>query len=445
MGAQGRHKACSYEANILREKKNMKILVVGGGGREHALVWKIAQSPLVEKIYCAPGNPGIARQAECVAIKADDIDGLLDFARDKAIDLTVVGPEVPLTMGIVDRFREAGLTIFGPDARAARLEGSKVFCKDVMARYGVPTAAYGTFTDRDGAVAFIREHGAPIVVKADGLAAGKGVVVAQSEEEAIAAVDAAMVDNVFGEAGSTVVIEEFLAGEEASFIAFTDGEAILPLASSQDHKPVFDGDQGPNTGGMGAYSPAPVVTEAIHDKVVETVLKPLVKGMAAEGCPFNGILYAGLMIRDGEVRVLEFNVRFGDPEAQPLLARLKSDLVPVLLACAGGDLSGAELQWHDKTAVCVVMASGGYPGAFEKGLPIRGLDEAEKLDDLIVFHAGTAEKEGAIVNSGGRVLGVTGLGATVVEAIDRAYRGVKAIDWPGVHYRTDIGKKALGK
>lgn len=423
----------------------MKVLVVGGGGREHALVWKVAQSPLVEKVYCAPGNPGIAQQGECVAIKADDIDGLLDFARERSIDLTVVGPEVPLTLGIVDRFRDAGLTIFGPDAKAAQLEGSKVFCKDVMAKYGVPTAAYGTFSDREKAVAFIREHGAPIVVKADGLAAGKGVVVAQNEEEAIAAVDAAMVDNIFGEAGSTVVIEEFLDGEEASFIAFTDGETILPLASSQDHKPVFDGDEGPNTGGMGAYSPAPVVTEAIHDKVVETVLKPLVKGMAAEGCPFNGILYAGLMIKDGEVKVLEFNVRFGDPEAQPLLARLKSDLVPVLLACAKGELGGVELQWHDKAAVCVVMASGGYPGSFEKGLPIGGLEEAEKIDDLIVFHAGTAEKDGVVVNNGGRVLGVTGLGDNVAAAIDKAYSGVKVISWPGVHFRNDIGRKALGR
>ncbi|NIQ95539.1 MAG: phosphoribosylamine--glycine ligase [Desulfuromonadales bacterium] len=421
----------------------MKVLVVGGGGREHALVWKIAQSPLVEKIYCAPGNPGIARQAECVDIKVDDLDGLLEFAKAQAIDLTVVGPELPLTLGIVDRFRAAGLTIFGPDAKAAQLEGSKVFCKDVMAKYGVPTAAYGTFTEREEAVAFIRKHGAPIVVKADGLAAGKGVVVAQSEDEAIAAVDAAMLDKVFGEAGQTVVVEEFLEGEEASFIAFTDGKTILPLASSQDHKPAFDGDQGPNTGGMGAYSPAPVVTDEIYADVVKTVLEPLVEGMAAEGCPYNGVLYAGLMIKEGEVKVLEFNARFGDPEAQPLLARLKSDLVPVLLACAKEELAGVELEWHDKAAVCVVMASGGYPSSYEKGLPISGLDDAEKIDDLIVFHAGTALKDSAIVNSGGRVLGVTGLGDTVASAIDKAYSGVKAIDWPRVHYRTDIGGKAL--
>ncbi|MFO7982002.1 MAG: phosphoribosylamine--glycine ligase [Desulfuromonadales bacterium] len=423
----------------------MKVLVIGGGGREHALVWKIAQSPRVEKIYCAPGNPGISCQAECIDIEVDDLDGLLGFATEQEIDLTVVGPELPLTMGIVDRFHEAGLTIFGPDSKAAQLEGSKVFCKDVMARYGVPSAGYGTFTDREEAVAFIRRYGAPIVVKADGLAAGKGVVVARNEEEAVAAVDAAMLDKVFGEAGQTVVIEEFLEGEEASFIALTDGRTILPLASSQDHKPVFDGDKGPNTGGMGAYSPAPVVTEEIYDKVVREVLRPLVDGMASEGCPYNGVLYAGLMIRDGQVRVLEFNARFGDPEAQPLLARLKSDIVPVLLACAKGDLKGVELKWYDKAAVCVVMASGGYPSSYEKGLPISGLEDAEKIEDLTVFHAGTAEKDGAIVNNGGRVLGVTGLGDTVADAIEKAYAGVKLISWPKVHYRTDIGGKALKK
>jgi len=421
----------------------MKVLVIGGGGREHALVWKIAQSPLVEKVYCAPGNPGIAQQAECVSIAVDDLDGLLAFAKENSVDLTVVGPELPLTLGIVDRFKAAGLTIFGPDAKAAQLEGSKVFCKDVMAKYGVPTAAYGTFVERDAAIAFVRQHGAPIVVKADGLAAGKGVVVAQSEEEAIEAIDAALVDGVFGDAGRTVVIEEFLAGEEASFIAFTDGETILPLASSQDHKPVYDDDQGPNTGGMGAYSPAPVVTPAIHDMVVEQVLKPLVKGMEAEGCPYNGVLYAGLMIDGDDVKVLEFNARLGDPEAQPLLSRLKSDLVPVLMACARGELAGTDLEWHDKAAVCVVMASGGYPREFAKGHPIQGLDAAAKIDDLTVFHAGTASKDGAIVNSGGRVLGVTGLGTTVAEAIDKAYAGVAVIDWQDVHYRKDIGQKAL--
>jgi len=423
----------------------MKVLVIGGGGREHALVWKIAQSPLVEKVYCAPGNPGIAQQAECVFIAVDDLDGLLAFATENGVDLTVVGPELPLTLGIVDRFKAAGLTIFGPDAKGAQLEGSKVFCKDVMAKYGVPTAAYGTFVEREDAVAFVRQHGAPIVVKADGLAAGKGVVVAQSEAEAIEAIEASLVDGAFGDAGRTVVIEEFLAGEEASFIAFTDGKTILPLASSQDHKPVYDDDKGPNTGGMGAYSPAPVVTPAIHDMVVEQVLKPLVEGMEAEGCPYNGVLYAGLMIDGDEVKVLEFNARLGDPEAQPLLSRLKSDLVPVLTACAKGELAGVELEWHDKAAVCVVMASGGYPKDFVKGHAISGLDAAALIEDLTVFHAGTTEKDGAIVNNGGRVLGVTGLGSTVAEAIEKAYAGVAAIDWQDVHYRKDIGRKALNR
>jgi phosphoribosylamine--glycine ligase len=421
----------------------MKVLVIGGGGREHALVWKIAQSPLVEKVYCAPGNPGIAAQAECVPLGVDDIDGLLASALQRQVDLTVVGPELPLTLGIVDRFREAGLLIFGADRKAARIEGSKTFSKDLMVKYGVPTAAYGAFTDREAAVAFIRRHGAPIVVKADGLAAGKGVVVAGSEAEAVRAVDDCLLGGAFGEAGKTVLIEEFLEGEEASFLAFTDGKRILPLASAQDHKPVLDGDRGPNTGGMGAYSPAPVVTAAIHDKIVATVLRPTVEGMAREGCPYTGILYAGLMVRDGEVKVLEFNARFGDPEAQPLLARLRSDLVPVLLACARGDLTGVELEWQDKAAVCVVMASGGYPGSFEKGFPIQGLEEAGRMEDVVVFHAGTARREGRIVNNGGRVLGVTGLGTTVTEAIARAYQAVRTISWQGVHYRSDIGRKAL--
>jgi phosphoribosylamine--glycine ligase len=423
----------------------MKVLVVGSGGREHALVWKIAQSPLVEKVFCAPGNAGIAQEAECLPIKVDDIDGLLAFARREQIGLTVVGPELPLTLGIVDRFREAGLTIFGADEKAARIEGSKSFSKDLMAKYGVPTAAYGTFTDPEQAKEFIRRQGAPIVVKADGLAAGKGVIVAQTEEEAVAAVDDILCAGAFGSAGSKVVIEEFLEGEEASFLAFTDGERIVPLASSQDHKAVFDGDTGPNTGGMGAYSPAPVVTAEIHRKIIDQVLKPTIDGMAAEGCSYRSILYAGLMIKNGEIKVLEFNARFGDPETQPLLARLKSDIVPVLLACADGDLSGIELEWHDKAAVCVVMASGGYPGSYEKGLAIEGLDQAAAIDDLVVFHAGTASKDGRVVTAGGRVLGVTGLGATVAEAIDKAYSGVRAIAWPGVHYRSDIGRKALNR
>ncbi len=423
----------------------MNILVVGGGGREHALVWKIAQSPLVKTIYCAPGNPGIAGLAECVHIPAEDIDALLDFATAEKIDLTVVGPEVPLTLGIVDRFQACGLEIFGPNQAAAQIEGSKSFSKDLMAKYAIPTAAYQTFTDRDAAVAYINQQGAPIVVKANGLAAGKGVIVAMSVQQAIAAVDDIMLDKVFGTAGASVVIEEFMEGEEASFFAFTDGKNVLPLASSQDHKRAFDNDEGPNTGGMGAYSPAPVVTATLHDEIVETIVKPTIAGMASDGCPYSGILYVGLMIKDGKPRVVEFNARFGDPEAQPLLMRMKSDIVPVLQACARGNLRQDSIEWHDKAAVCVAMASGGYPGDYAKGFEISGLDEVLAMDDVVVFHAGTSLKDGKIVNAGGRVLGVTGLGCTVAEAIDRAYSAVEKINWNGVHFRKDIGQKALNR
>ena len=423
----------------------MKILVIGGGGREHALVWKIAQSPLVQTIYCAPGNPGIAHLAECVHIPAEDIDALLDFAQAEKIDLTVVGPEVPLTLGIADRFQALGFEIFGPNQLAARIEGSKSFSKDLMKKYGIPTAAYAAFEDRDAAVDYIKEQGAPIVVKADGLAAGKGVIVAMTEKEAIEAVDHIMLDQAFGPAGASVVIEEFMDGEEASFFAFTDGQNILPLASSQDHKRVFDNDEGPNTGGMGAYSPAPVVTAAIHDQIVETIVKPTIAGMAREGCPYSGILYVGLMIKDGQPRVVEFNARFGDPEAQPLLMRMKSDIVPVLHACARGNLEVDKIEWHDKAAVCVVMASGGYPAAYKKGFEITGLETVLTMEDVIVFHAGTALQDGHIVNNGGRVLGVTGLGDTVAEAIESAYSAVDKIHWHDVHFRKDIGQKALNR
>jgi phosphoribosylamine--glycine ligase len=423
----------------------MKVLVVGSGGREHTLVWKIAQSPLVEQIYCAPGNPGIAELAECVHIAADEIDALCDFAKAEKIGLTVVGPEVPLTLGIVDTFQAAGLEIFGPNKAAARIEGSKGFSKDLMARYNIPTAAYRSFTDHAQAVAYIKKQGAPIVVKADGLAAGKGVIVAMMEEQAIAAVDEIMLDKVFGIAGASVVIEEFMDGEEASFFAFTDGKNILPLASSQDHKRVNDNDEGPNTGGMGAYSPAPVVTDDLYQVIVDTIVKPTINGMAQDGCPYRGILYVGLMIKDGLPRVVEFNARFGDPEAQPLLMRMKSDIVPMLQGCACGELRQNSIEWHDKAAVCVVMASGGYPAIFEKGLPINGLDVAAEIEDLMVFHAATAFGDGRIVNNGGRVLGVTGLGDTVKEAIDKAYAGVKVISWEKVHYRHDIGARALNR
>ncbi|RII30129.1 MAG: phosphoribosylamine--glycine ligase [Geobacter sp.] len=421
----------------------MKILVVGGGGREHALVWKIAQSPLVKKIYCAPGNPGIAELAENIPIKVDELDKLLEFAYSEKIDLTVVGPEQPLSLGIVDLFEDHGLKVFGPRKNAAIIEASKAFSKDLMQKYQVPTAAYGVFDAVEPAVAFIKQTGAPIVVKADGLAAGKGVIIAQTCEEAIAAVKDMLSGNAFGSAGSRVVIEEFLTGEEASFLAITDGKEIIPLASAQDHKAIFDGDQGPNTGGMGAYSPAPVVTPAVHEQAMQSILKPTIDGMAAEGRPYRGVLYAGLMINGGQVKTLEFNARFGDPECQPLLMRMKSDLVPVLMAVANGDLSGMTIDWHDKAAVCVVMAAKGYPGEYSKGNEIIGLEEAAKLDDLYVFHAGTNLKDGRCVTNGGRVLGVTALGESVQKAIELAYRGVDRISWPGVQYRRDIGKKAL--
>lgn len=421
----------------------MKILVIGSGGREHALVWKVAQSPLVSKVYCAPGNPGIAELAENVPLKVDDLPGLLAFAQKEQIGLTVVGPELPLSLGIVDLFEDNGLTVFGARQNAAIIEASKAFSKDLMKKYNVPTAAYEVFTEIEPAIAFLDTLGLPVVVKADGLAAGKGVIIAQTREEAIETVTDMLSGNAFGNAGSRVVVEEFLRGEEASFLAFTDGKNIIPLASAQDHKPIFDGDKGPNTGGMGAYSPAPVVTPAIHEKVMQEVMRRTVDGMAAEGRPYKGVLYAGLMIDGGEIRTLEFNARFGDPECQPLLMRMKSDIVPVLLATAQGDISSINLEWHDKAAVCVVMAAGGYPGDYRKGDVITGLNKASAMEDLFVFHAGTASKDDTYVTNGGRVLGVTALGETVREAIARAYEGVAAITWPGVQYRTDIGNKAL--
>ncbi len=421
----------------------MKVLVIGSGGREHALVWKIAQSPLVDRVYCAPGNPGTGRIAENVDIKVDDLAALLSFARKEGIDLTVVGPELPLSLGIVDLFEEYGVRIFGARRSAALIEASKAFAKDLMKKYHVPTAAYEVFEQVEPAIAFIDKVGIPVVIKADGLAAGKGVIIARTRNEAIDAVSGMLMGNMFGAAGSKVVVEEFLTGEEASFLAFTDGEKIIPLASAQDHKPVFDNDQGPNTGGMGAYSPAPVVTPAIHDRVMAEVMQPTVDGMAAEGRPYRGVLYAGLMIAGEEIKTLEFNARFGDPECQPLLMRMKSDIVPLLLAAAEGDLGGMEIEWHDQAAVCVVMATEGYPGEYRKGDEILGLEQAAQIGDLVVFHAGTKVIEGKTVTAGGRVLGVTARGHTVKEAMERAYQGVAAITWKGVHYRRDIGGKAL--
>ena len=423
----------------------MKVLVIGSGGREHALVWKIAQSPLVEKVYCAPGNPGIGTIAENVAIKVDDLPGLLSFAKKEDIALTVVGPELPLSLGIVDLFEEYGLKVFGAQKNAAIIEASKAFSKDLMKKYNVPTAAYEVFTEVEPAIAFIDRTGVPIVIKADGLAAGKGVIIAQTRDEAVAAVTDMLSGNAFGAAGSRVVVGEFLKGEEASFLAFTDGKNIIPLASAQDHKAVYDGDTGPNTGGMGAYSPAPVVTPAIHEKAMQEVMRRTVDGMAAEGRPYRGVLYAGLMIDGESVKTLEFNARFGDPECQPLLMRMKSDIVPILLAVAEKDISRVQIEWHDKAAVCVVMAGAGYPGDYPRGDEIHGLDDAAKIQDLFVFHAGTALDKDKFVTNGGRVLGVTALGSTVKEAIDRAYQGVSLISWRGAHYRKDIGKKALAR
>jgi phosphoribosylamine--glycine ligase len=421
----------------------MKVLVVGSGGREHALVWKIAQSPRVSKIYCAPGNAGISDQATIVPIKANDLNGLLEFALKEKIDLTVVGPEDPLTKGIVDLFESKSLSIFGSSKKAAEIEGSKAFAKEMMRKYHIPTGSYEIFGDPKEAKKYIRKLGAPVVVKADGLAAGKGVIVCNTVEEASQSVDRIMVERIFGEAGNRVVVEEYLVGEEASYIAFTDGKVILPMASSQDHKPIFDGDKGPNTGGMGAYSPAPVVTDQVHERILEKILRPIIQGMGEEGRPYKGVLYAGLMIHDGHPRVLEFNARFGDPETQPVLMRMKGDIIPILEACMKGNLSGCEIEWDSRASVCVVMASRGYPGDYERGKPIAGLKEVSKMEGVFVFHAGTALKDGQVVTNGGRVLGVTGLGKDIPRAIERTYEAVKKISWEGVHYRTDIGQKAL--
>ena len=422
----------------------MRILVIGGGGREHALVWKLKQSPRVDRLFAAPGNAGIAELAECIDISASEVRRLAEFAASHEIDLTVVGPELPLTLGIVDEFEGRGLRIFGCTQKAAMLEGSKVFAKRLMRKYRIPTGFFQTFFNAEDARRYVQEVGAPIVVKADGLAAGKGALVCATVPEALDAVKRIMEDRAFGDAGEKVVVEEYLSGEEASFIAFTDGETVLPLASSQDHKPALDNDRGPNTGGMGAYSPAPVVTAEVHRKIMDQVMIPTVRAMAEEGCPFRGVLYAGLMVKDGEPRVLEFNVRLGDPEAQPLLLRLDSDLVPVLEAAVDRRLHEVEIAWRPEPAVCVVMAAAGYPGAHDRGKPIAGLRAAARLKDVVVFHAGTALAGGKVVTNGGRVLAVTALGADVAEAIARAYRAVEKIHWEGMHYRTDIGRKALG-
>ena len=423
----------------------MKVLVVGSGGREHALCWAIAKSPACEELFCAPGNAGIAAVANCAAIDVDDFEGLVAFAADRSIDLVVVGPEAPLVDGLVDRLETAGISAFGPDSRGAILEGSKGFMKDFFAKYGIPTARYARFTDRDTAVQYIRTEGAPIVVKADGLAAGKGVSVCATEAEAIKAVDNAMSERVFGDAGAEVVIEEFLAGEEASFFALVDGKTALPLVAAQDHKQAFDGDRGPNTGGMGAYSPAPVVTPEMAKRIMSEIVQPTIEGMAAEGRPYRGVLFAGVMIVGDDLKVLEFNVRFGDPECQVLMARLKSDILEALAAAANGRLEEVTLAWRDEAAVTVVMATQGYPGKYEYGSEINGLTAAGELEDVTIFHAGTTAKGEQVQANGGRVLGITALGVDVAAAQKRAYLAVDAIDWPEGFCRRDIGWRAMSR
>ena len=425
----------------------MKVLVVGGGGREHALAWKIAQSGRVSEVLVAPGNAGTALEPKMrnLPIAAEEVDALAAYAQEQGIELTVVGPEAPLSRGIVDKFRAAGLKCFGPTQQAAQLESSKAFAKDFLARHQISTAAYANFTEIEPAIAYIRQQGAPIVVKADGLAAGKGVILAQTEDEAIAAVKDMLSGNAFGSAGSRVVIEEFLIGEEASFIVMVDGEHVLAMASSQDHKARDDGDKGPNTGGMGAYSPAPVVTPAMHERIMQEVIYPTVRGMAADGIPYTGFLYAGVMITaDGTPKVLEFNCRFGDPETQPIMVRLQSDFVDLLEAALEERLDTVSAQWDTRASLGVVLAAGGYPDVYNKGDVISGLDTAAQLEGK-VFHAGTAEKDGQVVTNGGRVLCAVGLGNSVTEAQANAYQLVKAIDWNKVYYRNDIGHRAIAR
>jgi len=423
----------------------MKVLVVGSGGREHTIAWKLAQSPLLTKLYCAPGNPGMAEIAECVNIPADAVGPLMTFAVREKIDLTVVGPEDPLAAGIVDAFADEGLLCFGPSRRAAEIESNKAFAKSLMKKHGIPTAAFQVFDTLDGAKDYIEKTHPPVVVKAYGLARGKGVFVCKKRGEAFRAVDSIMKEGLFGAAGDKVVIEECLSGEEASILAITDGHTIIPLPTSQDHKRVFDRDLGPNTGGMGAYSPAPVITSDLNDRIEREVIIPTIHAMKCEDRPFSGVLYAGLMITENGPSVLEYNCRFGDPETQPILMRLKSDLLPVLHAAATGELDKAQIEWDRRPAVCVAMASGRYPGEYEKGKVIEGLETVKKMTDVEVFHAGTAIKNGRLVTAGGRVLGVTALGDDLRSAVDLAYEAVGQIHFDGAHYRTDIARRALNR
>ena len=422
----------------------MDILVIGSGGREHALVSKLTESKQVKKIYCIPGNPGIAKLAECLVIDINDNNALLDFALTHQIDLTVVGPEVPLANGIVNVFCDKGLKIFGPTQSAARIEGSKAFAKELMAKYNIPTAGFAVFTDAEAAKQYINQQGAPVVVKADGLAAGKGVVVAMTVAEALAAVDMIMCDNAFGSAGSQVVIEEFLVGEEASILTFTDGKTIVPMVAAQDHKRVYDLDQGPNTGGMGAYAPAPIITPAISEQVMREILQPTINAMISEGCPYSGCLYLGLIMTVDGPKVIEFNARFGDPETQVVLPLLDSDLVTIMESCINGTLADTEIKWKDAAAVCIVMAAGGYPRDYHNGDVINGMEEAEKRG-AFVFHAGTAKQNAQFVTNGGRVLGVTAIDSDIKQAVHKAYRAVWEISFKGMHYRKDIAHRAMKK
>ena len=421
----------------------MKVLVIGGGGREHALVWKIHQSPKVTQLYCAPGSAAIGELAECVAISPEEIEKLANFAEKERIDLTVVGPELPLTLGISDLFESRGLKIFGPNKAATRLEGSKAFAKEILQENRIPTAAFATFTDAAAARRHVEQHPAPYVIKADGLAAGKGVVISPSINDALDVIEKMLVEKVFGEAGDKVIIEEFLAGEEASFMVLTDGENIVPLASSQDHKRAFDNDEGPNTGGMGAYSPAPVVTPAVQERVLREIVKPLLTGLQGKGIRYCGVLYVGLMIDQSGPKVLEFNARFGDPECQPIMMRLKSDLVPLLEATLEGRPDRIWPEWYEDPAVCVVLSARGYPGSYDKGSEIHGLDKLGHWDQGFVFHAGTAKENGRWVTAGGRVLGVTARGSDIGNAVKNVYAAVSQISWDGMHYRKDIGRRAL--
>jgi len=420
----------------------MNVLLIGGGGREHALAWKLASSALTDRLICAPGNAGIAAVAECVALDIANHDAVIRFCREKDIGLVVIGPEAPLVAGLADDLDGAGIKVFGPSAAAAQLEGSKGFTKDLCAKHRIPTARYWRFTDPEEALLYVLPNPKPAVIKADGLASGKGVIIAETSEQASHAIDAFFL-GAYGEAGKEIVIEEFLEGEEASFFALVDGETALPLVTAQDHKRAYDGDEGPNTGGMGAYSPAPIMTPQLIARTMDEIVLPTVAAMRARGTPFKGVLYAGLMIKDGAPKHIEYNVRFGDPEAQVLMMRLESDLLPALLAVANGDLSGVTLDWHDEAALCVVMAAKGYPGAYEKGTEIKGLDEAGADPDVQVFHAGTRRDGTRLLADGGRVLGVTARGKDIAEAKRRAYRAVDKIDWPGGFCRRDIGWRAL--